>query len=109
MEAQPNTDNLAAIDEIVGQGWIELRAGNLEAAAQRFQNVLGQDGQHLDALYGMGLVHRNQGDDAAAREKWETAQSITRRFLENHEQSDASFERTYMIQVMLRQRVAEIS
>jgi Flp pilus assembly protein TadD len=52
----------------IGDAWRAHRQGQHETAVTSFRQVLAQDPNNVDALYGLGLVQKTIGDNAHARE-----------------------------------------
>jgi Flp pilus assembly protein TadD len=98
------------LNKQVGAAWSAFREGQNANAIKGFEQVLAQDRDHVDALFGLGLVLRASGDINGARTHWERALEIAHRDLEAlGDVRTIQHERLFMSTTMLKQRLAEIS
>jgi tetratricopeptide (TPR) repeat protein len=65
-------------------GWMELEAGNLEAAERQFTRVLKRDAHHAGALAGMGRIRFQQKDYAQAADLLQKAVAADASLREAH-------------------------
>jgi tetratricopeptide (TPR) repeat protein len=68
-----STDNMAAQ---IGHAWGHQRAGEPEVAIKEFEQILRQDPDNIDALYGIGLAQRTAGRYEEALENFQHALAV---------------------------------
>ncbi|MBL8131164.1 MAG: tetratricopeptide repeat protein [Anaerolineae bacterium] len=90
--------------EQIGQAWITYRKGQLDAAAKAFEDLVNRNSDSIDALYGLGLVRRSQGNRGTATELFEKASSL----VASARQQDAGSDRLQILQRMILQRLQEL-
>lgn len=108
-------------EERIGEAWRLHRSGNNPAAMSLFQDILSKTPKHLDALYGLGLARRADGDATGARDAFQKALELAKEALSAEEEISAvdgrhgannldSYEddRFMMLQRMIQQRLAEL-
>lgn len=103
----------------IGRAWDLQRKGQADAALKEFDRILSQSKDNIDAHYGMGLVKRSLGQNAAAVEHFQRALALVesategrRRANEGPEYNDPTTtedDRLLMLTRMLKQRLAETS
>ena len=102
-------DSNKAHDEKIGAAWTILRSGQSASAIQDFEQVLNQDNVNVDALYGLGLALRANGDLEGARSKWQQALELEQNHLEAlGDVRSRERERAFMNSTMLKQRLSEL-
>lgn len=89
----------------LARAWLQHRQGNQEAAIKEFQVILGRDANHIDALFGLGLAQRSNGQKEAARENFLKAGALVKSALEQKPGED----RYEMLVRIIEQRIAELS
>jgi Tfp pilus assembly protein PilF len=110
MNAMETTSNRNELSQMVGEAWTAFRSNQHAYSIKTFEQVLAQDRDHIDALYGLGLVLRASGHIDGARTHWERALQISESLLsEMGDERTARRERVFMTSSMLQQRLAEIS
>lgn len=57
-----------SLDHQIGEAWKAHRQGMHEAASEQFRQILEQDPNHLDALYGLGLAEKSMGNFTEAHD-----------------------------------------
>lgn len=87
----------------IGQAWIAFRNGELEKAANAFEDVISRDGDNVDALYGLGLVRRSQSSRGTAIEKFKRCQALIA-----VEAARANTDRLTILVRMVEQRLLEL-
>lgn len=108
-------------EERIGEAWRQHRMGNHDAAVTGFRDILAKHPGHIDALYGLGLAQRANGDSDSARESFNKAIDLAKEALsavnktseiEGHSGANDldSYEddRYLMLQIMLKQRLDEL-
>ena len=95
-------DNYA---EQLGQAWAALRSSKIADAASGFQQILKSAPNHVDALYGLALVHRDNGQLELAKTTFQSAIEIVRKELIDQ----PGIDRLMMLDRMLQQRLKEIT
>ena len=53
-------------EERIGEAWNQHRTNNNPAAIEIFQEILSSQPKNIDALYGLGLAQRANGENGAA-------------------------------------------
>lgn len=95
------------IDKKIGAAWKSHRQGFQDQAILEFREVLHQDPNHLDALYGLGLAQKAAGNKDDALETFNKLYQLLDDILE--EQDDLPYEdrdeRYIMIANMVRQQL----
>lgn len=110
-----------ANEERIGAAWRLHRDGKHAAAIEMYQDILKRTPSNLDALYGLGLAFRNNGDLVKARESLQKAFDIAQRALDgvasaseaegHHGANDLDTyedDRFMMLSRMLQQRLGEL-
>jgi tetratricopeptide (TPR) repeat protein len=108
-------------EERIGEAWRLHRSGNNTGAISLFQEILDKTPKHLDALYGLGLARRADGDSSGARKAFQTALQIAQDALDAEDEISAvdglhgannldnyDDDRFMMLQRMIMQRLAEL-
>jgi Tfp pilus assembly protein PilF len=103
-------DRNSPLNDKVAAAWIAYRSGQYASAIKDFEQVLKEDKTHVDAMYGLGLVLRTNGDASGARSYWEKALEILKSRLDvlGNERS-LERERVFMSSTMLQQRLSELN
>jgi tetratricopeptide (TPR) repeat protein len=109
------------VEERVGEAWKQHRMGNNPAAIEIFEEVLNRRPDHIDALYGLGLARRANGETAWAVEAFKKALALSTEFLNAQEKaskidghlgsndlSTYDDDRYMMLSRMLKQRLDEV-
>jgi tetratricopeptide (TPR) repeat protein len=109
------------VEERVGEAWKQHRMGNNPAAIEIFEEILKKRPDHLDALYGLGLARRANGEIAWATEAFKKALVLATEALNSEEKIskiDGSLsgnelnkyddDRYMMLSRMIKQRLAEL-
>lgn len=105
------------VEERIGEAWKQHRMGNNPAAIEIFEEILKNRPDHLDALYGLGLSRRANGETAWAVEAFKKALMLATEAL-NTEEKKAPMsgnnletyddDRYMMLSRMIKQRLAEL-
>lgn len=90
----------------IGDAWRAHRQGQHETALNIFRQVLSQDSDNVDALYGLGLVQKTSGDAANARETFSKLQELLKTL--QAEEDAGSPGRYYMLNNMVRQQLRQL-
>ncbi|MEO1162424.1 MAG: tetratricopeptide repeat protein [Chloroflexota bacterium] len=103
--------------ERVGEAWQMHRNGNNAGAIEIFEDVIRSYPEDLDALYGLGLARRSNGNDTGATDAFSKALTITKERLaeldggkdvtQNLLDSEED-DRLLMLRRMISQRLEEI-
>jgi tetratricopeptide (TPR) repeat protein len=106
------------VEERVGEAWKQHRMGNNPAAIEIFEEILKQRPDHIDALYGLGLSRRANGETAWAIEAFKKALMLATEALNTEEKTGGAFkgnnlesydtDRYMMLSRMIKQRLAEL-
>lgn len=109
-------------EERVGEAWKQHRMGNNENAIDIFRDILNKRPGHLDALYGLGLAQRANGDADGAVESFNKALQLAKEALtaidktsviDGHSGSNDldtyEDDRFLMLQKMISQRLEELN
>jgi tetratricopeptide (TPR) repeat protein len=109
------------VEERVGEAWKQHRMGNNSAAIEIFEDILNKRPDHLDALYGLGLARRANGETAWAVEAFKKALMLANEALNAEEKKSAldghvvgndlnkeDDDRYMMLTRMIKQRLAEL-
>lgn len=88
----------------LGQAWAALRQNKAQEAASGFQQILKAAPDHIDALYGLGISHRDSGQIESARTTLQKALELARKELAAAPGTD----RFMMLDRMLQQRLTEL-
>lgn len=133
---------MAQLDERIGDAWQQHRNGNHKAAVDAFESLLkdtpqdmnvdsvdklsdeqrsarlGEMADSVDAMYGLGLATRANGDDARSLEIFQDALALTNKMLKalgvddisagRNELNSFEDDRFVMMRRMLSQRVEEM-
>ncbi|MBI5927848.1 MAG: tetratricopeptide repeat protein [Chloroflexi bacterium] len=92
-----------SIKKQIGDAWRAHRQGQHDTALNIFRQVLKQEADNVDALYGLGLVQKTSGDNTHARETFSRLQDLLK---ELQAQEDAgSPGRYFMLNNMVRQQL----
>ncbi|NDJ84320.1 MAG: tetratricopeptide repeat protein [Chloroflexi bacterium] len=78
------------LDAVIGEAWKAHREGDNENAHARFQEILQQEPEHTDALYGLGLVLKANGDANGARGTFERLHDILNKLIDDADLDDAN-------------------
>jgi cytochrome c-type biogenesis protein CcmH/NrfG len=89
----------------LGKAWTSHRGGQQEAAIREFEAILNVDSEQIDALYGLGLAQRANGDREAAATTWQKSLALVKAKL-TELPGDDHFE---MLERMTNQRLHELS
>ena len=108
-------------EERIGEAWRLHRSGNNSAAIDMFEDILARTPKNLDALYGLGLARRADGDTDGAIEAFRSARSLAKEALTavdtasvvdgHHGSNDLDTyedDRFLMLQRMINQRLDEL-
>ncbi len=108
-------------EERIGEAWKQHRMGDNDSAMNIFKDILSKRPGHLDALYGLGLAQRANGDVDGAVESFNKAMQLAKEALsavdktsvvDGHTGSNdlTSYEddRYLMLQTMISQRLEEL-
>lgn len=108
-------------EERIGEAWRLHRNQNNTEAIKIFNEILNLTPNSVDALYGLGLAKRADGDTAGARDAFEKALDSSQKALDGvssssaaegqHGRNDlATYEddRYMMLNRMIRQRLSEV-
>lgn len=106
-------------EERIGEAWRQHRMNNNPAAIEIFQEILNSDPKDIDALYGLGLAQRANGENGAAIESFQQALKFAQEGLEEVVSTSEGFgsgnnlntdqdDRFMMISRMLKQRLVEL-
>ncbi len=95
-----------SIKKQIGDAWRAHRQGQHETALNIFRQVLNQETDNVDALYGLGLVQKTSGDNPHARETFLKLQDLLKE-LQSHEDA-GSPGRYYMLNNMVRQQLRQL-
>lgn len=111
----------AHTEERLGEAWAKHRSGDNTGAIAIFQDILSKRPKHLDALYGLGLAQRANGDTASAIEAFQSALALAKDALSavdttsvvdgysgGNDLDTYEDDRFVMLQVMIKQRLAEL-
>ena len=102
-------DRTSPLNMKIGTAWITYRSGQNAAAIKEFEKILSDDSDHIDALYGLGLVLRSSGDVDGARANWRKAFDLASTGLEGFgDARSLERERAFMTSTMLKQRLQEL-
>lgn len=102
-------DRNSPLNKKIGNAWITYRSGQNASAIKEFESILNEDNDHIDALYGLGLVLRSSGDLDGARTNWQKGLDLANANLESYGDSRSlERERTFMTSTMLKQRLKEL-
>lgn len=95
------------IDKKIGSAWKSHRQGFQDQAITEFREILHQDPNHLDALYGLGLAQKASGDGDAAHQTFNKLQQLLNSILEEEQELplEDRQERYVMIAQMVRQQI----
>lgn len=93
------------IDKKIGAAWKSHRQGMQDQAILEFREILHQDPNHLDALYGLGLAQKASGNKADAEETFLKLKNLLEEILE--EQDDLPIEEREERYVMISQMVQQ--
>lgn len=95
------------IDKKIGLAWKSHRQGMQDQAILEFREILHQDPNHLDALYGLGLAQKASGKKDDAQETFEKLRQLLDDIMEEQEELpiDQREERYVMISNMVRQQI----
>ena len=109
-------------EERIGEAWHHHRMGENSEAVRKFQEILKNTPNNVDAYYGMGLAHKADGNLNAAKEAFEKAKELadnaygavrTTSDAEGHHGTNdldiTEDDRFMMLSRMLKQRIAEVS
>lgn len=109
------------LEERVGEAWKQHRMGNNPAAIEIFEDILKSRPDHLDALYGLGLARRANGETAWAVEAFKKALMLANEALNMEDKKSAldghvggndltkyDDDRYMMLTRMIKQRLAEL-
>ena len=109
-------------EERIGEAWRLHRSGDNRGAMKIFDEILVKTPRDVDALYGLGLARRADGDNSGAQEVFQKALDIAENTLkavddtssaEGHHGSNNletnADDRYLMLTRMLKQRLAEVS
>jgi Tfp pilus assembly protein PilF len=88
----------------LGQAWAALRQNKPRDAATGFEQILKADSNHIDAIYGLGLAHRESGQIETARTTFQKAAELVHTALAAQPGED----RFEMLQRMVQQRLNEL-
>lgn len=97
---------IESIQKLIGDAWRAHRQGQHETALNIFRQVLSLENNNVDALYGLGLVLKNSGDTAHARETFSKLQDLLKE-LQSQEDAGAPG-RYYMLNNMVRQQLRQL-
>ena len=64
--------------ERIGEAWQMHRNGNNAGAIEIFEDIIRSSPEELDALYGLGLAQRSDGNDESATESFNKALTIAK-------------------------------
>lgn len=109
-------------EERIGEAWRLHRSGDNRAAIKIFDEILGKTPRDIDALYGLGLARRAEGDQDGARDAFSKALDIAENTLravddtsaaEGHHGANnletSADDRYLMLNRMIQQRLDELS
>ncbi len=109
-------------EERIGEAWRLHRNGDNEGAERIFREILDKAPKHLDALYGLGLVRRANGNIAGAEEAFQSALQLakdaynavdTASVVDGHRNGNDlntyEDDRFLMLQRMIQQRIDELN
>lgn len=102
----------------IGQAWRYQREGRASAAIAEYERILKQDGDNIDALYGMGLAYRDDQQTTKAMENFRRALDLVEAAAASRRPSNTAEERIapntpeddryMMLSRMINQRLAEL-
>ena len=108
-------------DERIGEAWRLHRSGNNRASIEIFEDVLAKNPKHLDALYGVGLARRAEGENDGAVQAFQKALELAKEAFDavdvtsvvdgHHGSNDLGTyddDRYLMLQRMIGQRLKEL-
>lgn len=88
----------------LGQAWAQHRQGQQREAASSFEQILKASPDHVDALYGLGLVHKAIGSRKDAKKTFERCLEIVRAA----RNAEPTVDRHLMLERIVRQRLQEL-
>jgi Flp pilus assembly protein TadD len=94
------------IDTQIAEAWKAHYAGQNDVAIQRFQVLLQQTPNNVDANWGLGLAYRSMGDRENALEAFGKAQALIGEALEADPED---YERLFMLKRMVNQQIEQIN
>lgn len=103
--------------ERIGEAWAMHRQGNHAGAIEIFEDIVRNYPEEIDALYGLGLARRSDGNAQASTEAFNKALTITKErlraldggtevttnMLDSHDD-----DRLLMLRRMISQRIEEL-
>jgi NAD(P)H-hydrate repair Nnr-like enzyme with NAD(P)H-hydrate epimerase domain len=108
-------------EERIGEAWRLHRSGNNNASIKIFEEILDKTPNNIDALYGLGLARRAEGNNSGAIEAFKAAQTRAKEALDaidvtsgvdgHHGANDLDTyedDRFLMLQRMIAQRLEEL-
>jgi tetratricopeptide (TPR) repeat protein len=78
------------LDVAIAEAWKAHRAGDHEAAIEKFREVLLKDSRHVDALYGLGLAQKSAGDKSGAKKTFDELTRLLEDILANGAETEQS-------------------
>ncbi len=109
-------------EERIGEAWRLHRNGDNAGAEKIFREILDKAPKHLDALYGLGLARRANGNPSGAAEAFQAAlqlakdaynavdtQSVIDGVNGGNDLGTYEDDRYLMLQRMIQQRITEVS
>lgn len=100
-------------EQRIGDAWQQHRMGNNDSAIQSFRDILSSSPGDIDALYGLGLAQRANGDADGAVETFNKALTVAQEGLDLNSKSNdlntMSDDRFLMLHQMISQRLEELA
>jgi cytochrome c-type biogenesis protein CcmH/NrfG len=103
----------------ISKAWSTHQSGNAKSAINEFEQILKQDQNNVDAMYGLGLAQRKAGDHAQAHNSFESALKLVEEAINKRltalgtdsamSRSSVENDRNLILQRMLKQRLAELN
>ena len=91
-------------ESLIGRAWAYHRDGRNDAALTEFEQVVRQDPNNVDAVYGLGLVQRSLGRTERAFQSFEKAQELVQMKIAETPGQD----RWEMLTRLINQRLEEL-
>lgn len=102
---QPAQEN--PFHEEIGEAWKSHRKGFQDKAIEQFREVLNQDPNNIDALYGLALAKKAAGNTVEARQIFEQLGGILNK-LADEEHSEGRQERLFMLRAMVSRMLKQL-
>ena len=93
--------------EEIGEAWKAHRNGFQDTAIEQFREVLEQDSENVDAMYGLGLAKKANGNILEARQTFDRLYDILEKYVQK-ESAEGKMERYYMLRNMVERLMKQM-